>query len=431
MFMIKHHSHNKIYSISREILWILVGNLASVSGSLVLVRVLTEYLPPVEYGVLALGMTMALLVNQVIMGGIINSIGRFYSICTEKNDLLSYFRGSYMLMVYATIVVAIISLLLMIILYFCGLFQWLVLTVTLAVFSILSSYNSALVTIQNSARQRAIVAFFSALDAWLKIIFVIFFIAWFGATSSIVVMGYALSSFLVTISQFILLRRKLNLSINQTGNIRPLVNQMWAYALPFSIWGIFSWLQFSSDRWALQFFATTKDVGQYAVIYQLGFTPINLITGMAINFIGPILYQRSGDATNYNRNMSVHKKVWKMVYISIVLSIFSFFITFFLHKWIFGLLVTHEYRESSYLLPWVVLAGGMFASGQFIALKLMSELKSDKMLLAKIVSPLLGVIFNFIGAAIAGTMGVVVALVISFFIYFFWMAILGNKVALT
>jgi O-antigen/teichoic acid export membrane protein len=39
------------------------------AGALVLVRVLTEYLTPAQYGQLALGLTVAGLVNQVVMAG--------------------------------------------------------------------------------------------------------------------------------------------------------------------------------------------------------------------------------------------------------------------------------------------------------------------------------------------------------------------------
>ena len=52
----------------KESSWILIGQIATIIGSLVLVRVLTEYLDPVDYGILALGMTIAGLMNQVVTG---------------------------------------------------------------------------------------------------------------------------------------------------------------------------------------------------------------------------------------------------------------------------------------------------------------------------------------------------------------------------
>jgi hypothetical protein len=49
------------------------------------------------------------------------------------------------------------------------------------------------------------------------------------------------------------------------------------------------------------------------------------------------------------------------------------------------------------------------------------------MMVAKIVTAVLGVIFNFAGAFLFGILGVVSALVLFSFIYFFWMAMLSKQ----
>ena len=82
--------------------WVVLGQIAAALGALALVRALTEYLEPAQYGQLALGLTVASLVNQVIMGGVTAGIGRFYSIAAEKNDLLGYMNASLQLMGYAS-----------------------------------------------------------------------------------------------------------------------------------------------------------------------------------------------------------------------------------------------------------------------------------------------------------------------------------------
>jgi len=176
----------------------------------------------------------------------------------------------------------------------------------------------------------------------------------------------------------------------------------------------------------LQAFGTTSDVGQYAVLFQLGYTPVALFTGMVMSFLGPIMYQRSGDASDHARNANVHRLAWRMTHLSLIVTLLGFAITFALHDWIYALLVASEYRGSSYLLPWVVIAGGGFAAGQILALKLMSEMKSSAMTVAKIVTALIGILLNVIGAALAGMQGVVMALVVFSVIYFFWIAIIAK-----
>ena len=67
-----------------------------------------------------------------------------------------------------------------------------------------------------------------------------------------------------------------------------------------------------------------------------------------------------------------------------------------------------------------------FAAGQILALKLMSEMKSSKMASAKIVTALLGVVFNICGATVAGLPGVVAALLAFSAVYLVWMILLAR-----
>lgn len=420
----------RLHRLAKEGSWIVVGQIASVAGALVLVRVLTEHLNPAQYGQLALGLTVAGLVNQVVMGGIIAGISRFYSIAADKRDLGGYLHATHHLLTYATAAVMAIGLVLMAGLFWLGYSQWMGLAAAAILFSVLSGYNGALSGMQNAARQRAIVAFHGGLDAWLKILLAVGVVLWLGTSSTAVVIGYASSSLLITFSQLIFLRRTIPPQQPQPLNQPPWKHQMWSYSWPFATWGVFTWMQQVSDRWALQTYANTADVGQYAVLFQLGYAPIALATGLAMSFLGPILYQRAGDATDHTRNAHVHQLGWRMTYLSLLVTLLGFAFTFALHEWLFRFLVAPEYRAASYLLPWVVLAGGIFAAGQMLALKLMSEMKSATMTSAKIVTALMGILFNVIGAALAGMQGVVGALVAFSGAYFIWMVLLARRLSL-
>jgi len=419
-------SSPRFQRLAKEGSWIVAGQIAAVLGALVLVRVLTEYLEPAQYGQLALGLTIAGLVNQVAMGGVTAGIGRFYSIAAENNDLTGYLHASRRLMGYATAVVAAIALVLMAGLLWLGYSQWMGLAAAALVLSVLSGYNSSLSGIQNAARQRAIVAFHGGLDAWLKILLAVGVMLWLGSSSTVVVLGYALSSLLVTGSQFFFLRRLIRPQDEKSKASANWGRQIWAYSWPFSTWGVFSWAQQASDRWALQAFASTQEVGLYAVVFQLGYAPVGLATGLAMTFLGPILYQRSGSAADHTRNTSVHRIAWRITFVGLFVTALAFFFTFLLHEWIFHLLVAVKYHAVSYLLPWMVLAGGIFAAGQMLALKLMSEMKPAAMIVAKIVTTILGVGLNIYGASQFGLPGVVAALVAFSGIYFFWMAWLAQ-----
>lgn len=416
----------RIKRLAKEGSWIVAGQIAAVVGALVLVRVLTEHLDPAQYGQLALALAVAGLLSQVVMGGVTAGIGRFYSIAAEKNDLPGYLHASRWLVGYATAAVVAIALVLMAGLLWLGYSQWMGLAAAALAFSVLSGCNISLSVLQNSARLRAVEAFHGGLGACLKILLVVGVMFWLGSSSTAVVLGYALSSLLVTGSQLFFLRRLIPPQGEKPQTSANWGRQMWTYSWPFSVFGIFTWTQQISDRWALQAFASAQEVGLYAVVFQLGYAPTGLAMGMAMTFLGPIFYQRSGSGTDQTRNTSVQRIAWRVTFAGLLMTALSFVFAFFLHEWIFQLLVAEKYHSVSYLLPWIVMAGGIFAAGQILFLKLMSEMKSAPMIAAKIVTAILGVALNIYGASQFGLQGVVGALVAFSGIYFFWMAWLAR-----
>lgn len=406
--------------------WILGGQVAAVIGALVLVRVLTEYLEPEQYGQLTLGLTIAGLVNQVVMGGLTAGISRFYSIAAEKNELSGYLNASQGLMGYAVITAGAITLISIAGLLSMRHSQWIVLVSAALMLSVFNGFSSALGGIQNAARQRAVVALHGGVEPWLRILLAVGMMIWLGSSSTAVILGYAFSSLIVTGSQLFFLKRLISADqpiLNTSDNWRQ---QIWSYSWPFSVFGVFTWLQQISDRWALQTYASGHDVGLYAVVFQLGYVPIGLALGMAMTFLGPILYQRSGSTTDQNRNMDVHQIAWRITFAGLAITALAFVFTLFMHKGIFQLLVATKYHEVSYLLSWMIVAGGVFSSAQILALKLMSEMKTAVMTTAKIVSAILGVILNIYGASQFGSQGVVAALLAFSCIYFFWMVWLAQ-----
>ena len=154
-----------------------------------------------------------------------------------------------------------------------------------------------------------------------------------------------------------------------------------------------------------------------------------MVVGLVTTFLGPILYQRSGDATDHARNTHVHRLSWRITWVILLVTLTGVVVTLTIHEWIFRLLVAAQYREISYMLPWVVLAGGVFSAGQMLGLKLMSEMKPAKMISAKIITALLGVSFNIYGASVLGLQGVVGALIAFAVVYLTWMIWLTHGTA--
>lgn len=413
-------SKTRIKRLAKEGIWVVAGQIAAVVGALMLVRVLTEHLEPAQYGQLALGLTIAGLINQVVMGGVTNGILRFYTIAAEKQDLGGYLHAARRVMLYATVVAVVISLLVIISLLWLDYSQWIALAAASLIFSVLSAYNSTLSGIQNAARQRAIVALHGSLDAWLKILLVLSIILWLGNSSEAVVIGYACSSLLVTFSQLIFLRRTIPAQKQQSMTDHQWMGQICAYSLPFVTWGIFGWAQQSSARWALEAFTTTETVGLFSVVYQLGYVPIQMLTATALTFLTPILFERSGDGSSTIRNDNVRELTKKLVILGLVLTTIFVIVAAVLHSFIFGLFINESYFSVSNYLPWILLAGGLFSVAQLYASRVMALLQPKKMVAASIGSSIIGIVTAIVGTYYFSLTGAVVSMVVHAISYLLW-----------
>lgn len=412
-------------SVAGEARWVAAGQVAVVLGGLALVRVLTEYLSPAQYGELALALTAAGLVNQSVMGGLVAGIARYYAVAAEARDVPGYLRDARWLMGLASAAVGVLAALGLAGLASADRLAWTGLAAVVAVFAVVSGLGSALSGIQSAARQRALCAFHAGGEAWLRIAVVVALLHALGISGTVVLLGYVISTLAVGVSQLVFVRRLGGQGAAPPG-ARSWAPRIWAYSWPFSIFGLFTWLHQASDRWALQSFGSADEVGLYAVLFQLGYAPMGVAMGMAMHLLAPILYQTAGQATDARRNSEVHRMAWRSVLGCLGLTAIAVVAACVVHGPVFAWLVAEEYRALSYLLPWMLLAGGLFAAGQMLALKLMADLSTVAMTRAKVGTALIGVALNIGLARAFGVEGVVIAQVGFGLLYLAWMAALAR-----
>lgn len=412
--------------LSREGTWIAAGQGLTVLGALVGVRLLTGQLEPAAYGELALGMTLSTLLNQTLLGALGSGVIRFYAPAAERSDLGGYLRSVRNLVAWTTWIALVLVAVGVAALLVAGNARWIPLTVAAATYALFAGYGSFLNAIQNAARQRAIVAAHQALDAWARGLLALALTMWLGATSTNAMIGYATASVVVVASQYAFFRMTLAPAAGDSRESTAWRESMLEYSWPFAAWGVFTWAQQASDRWALELYASTEDVGVYSLLYQLGYYPVAMMTGMVVQFVSPVIFQRAGDGTDTQRNASVSLLARRLTAVALVTTAAAFVVALGFHREVFALLAAEEYGRVSHLLPWILLGGGLFAAGQTIALNLLSQMKARQMIVSKIVTALAGCALNFIGAYAYGVTGVVIAGVMFSGIYLTWMLRLSN-----
>jgi O-antigen/teichoic acid export membrane protein len=417
----------RIQRLSREGVWVVLGQVGTIAGSLIGVRILTELLDATSYGQVALGLTLANLANQTVLGPLGNGINRFYASAAEQADLAGYRRSVARLVAKATVVMVALLAISDLVLVITREWRWVALATISLGFAIVSGYNSVLNGILNVGRRRLVAALHQGLEPFARFMGAAALILALRPTSAVALVGYATGTTVVLASQYAYTR---NFFSRQIKNAEPRDNwerQILRFSTPFATWGLFTWAQQASDRWALEVFASTRAVGLYAIVFQLGYYPISLVTATAIQFLAPIFYQRVGSATDSRRNASLIGLTTRLTWSILGITAIAFVVTLLLHREIFRIVVAESYRPASILLPWIVLSGGLFAAGQTIALTLMSQMRPNAMIVAKIATAILGVALNIAGAYFLGLAGVVGATVIFSGFYLVWMTLILRK----
>jgi len=422
----------RVLSLASEFFWIGAGQAATTVGVFVAVRVLTEQLGSNEYGSLALATTAASLVQQVVFAGTRGSSLRFFAAAIEGGEVGIFLRAVWRLLAQRLALLVGVVVLLIAGLVATDNLHWVSFAVPAWMYAILFAAGGVLDGMQNALRQRAVVAWHQALKEWLKIGVVLLVFALVAPTAQVTLWCYALVAALILISQFGFFAAKARV-LPLEGLIGPKqasdewFQRLTTYGWPYATWGLFSWAQISSGRWALEAFATTADVGRYAALHQVGYYPISVVSGLLVTLVAPIIFQRAGDATNAQRVQGARRWNLLLLSLSLVLTAVPVLGLAFFHRPLFALVVAPDFRAVSSLLPLMALAGGLFASGQVASLLLETGAETQRLIAPKIGTAVIGALLNIAGAYFLGIRGVVWAEVAFGGLYLVWVVALGAK----
>jgi O-antigen/teichoic acid export membrane protein len=418
--------------LGREAVWVVSGQALAAVGALAGVRLMTGLLPPATYGELALGVTAATLVTMVALSPLTGAFLRFFSPAQEAGELRAYLAASRALLRRALVAVGVAAALACVALLAAGQARHVPIALAALAFALASGVALLLDAFQNAARQRAVVAWHDALSQWIRFAGGALLVWAVAPRSWVAMLGYALGAALVLASQWLFFRRGI---LRQAAaapaateaRVGHWARQMGGFARPFALWGLFTWALAASDRWALQGFASTRSVGLYAVLYQIGYYPISMLTGLVLQLVAPILYGRAGDGSDAGRvSRAFRLNAW-LVGVALALAAVGTLLAALLHHWVFRLFVAPEYREVSRYLPWMVLAGGLFAAGQVAAQLLLTSLRARDLIAPKVVTALVGVALNLVGAYYWGMPGVLAGVVAYGLLHLAWIVFVGRR----
>lgn len=400
--------NGQVRRLSLEGLWVILGQVGMIVGTLFGVRVLTELLTPAAYGELALLMTIVSCTNLVCFGPVCNGVGRFFSAARESGQLSGYFAGARQILLWCGGTLLVLAVLGAAIAYRGGLAAWLPAGLAALGVALVSGVSTVVTSMHNAARRRGLVAAQQALDAVLRPAVATALLVSLGRSVFVTLTGYAAAAAGLLIWNYSALRRADGPFMAHRESIQRWRTMILRYSWPIGAWGVFTWAQQASSRWSLDAYATPEDVGRFVLLYQFGAYPMVLFGATLTQLASPIIFQRVGDASNIERVRSGLGFVAKISGLVLIVSVIACVGAAAFHQEIFHYVIARRFTLESNLLPWAVASGGALSIGQTISIHLMSTMKTHLLAYAKIVTAVLGVAFNVAGARLFGLKGVVI-----------------------
>ena len=300
----------------KETAWVALGQIIAFLGGLAGIKLLTNMMPPENYGELALGLSLAGVVNLFLFGPLGQVVLRFYSACRERGNIAGYTRVLSRLHGQAILFLTALSLPLLLIVGTGFGWNWAWLFALALLFGIFSGVQGVFSSLLGALRDRKMGALTQGLDTWLRLGFAVLLVAWVGRLGQWAIVGYTLGSLIIVAIQLWVVRRhgfqreRLGSKDLQDGVLRA---EFLAYGLPFLAFAGLASISQYADRWLLQSFGSTEAVGIYAAMFQIASAPIVFLMGIATQLIIPVVFARSGNLDNHDRTQSSQRLLSRSV----------------------------------------------------------------------------------------------------------------------
>jgi O-antigen/teichoic acid export membrane protein len=294
------------------------------------------------------------------------------------------------------------------------------------IYSISYLLLTQVLAILGALRERFWVSFINILEKIFRFGLAYITIIFITRNSEIVFLSFGVGLLLISIISYLvyykLIRKNIDEDIDSSEKFcyrKELIN----YSFPFALFGIIIWLQNSSEKWFLDLYVGTKEVGIYSILNQVGFQTFVLLSGVITSMTAPIIFEKSSSNSK--------KTAIKLNFLVTIFFVFIGLLAVIL-TWCFGdsfiiILSSSEFVDKPYLLPLITFSGVLFAISQNICINYMILLKSNLLQYPKIVSGIIGVILNYFLIKEFGIFGLTLSIFFTNSIYLIVLIIVENK----
>jgi O-antigen/teichoic acid export membrane protein len=391
--------------------WIVTGQVTAALGGFIGFRILSVHLTPDVWGDVLLWQTFALLVNQVVVGGLAAAAVRYAVTSRDQGDFRSLLSALGLIMAVALGLIGLSVTTILLLGWAPALGKnWPALALV-SLLGVASGLASILDATQNAFRHRATVAFHQSAGQWLRFLMATALILVFAGSKETVLAGFAFASLLVLISQFLFARRLLKNNSHPPGGTAPWQTRKWCrtiiiYAWPFAAWGVLNWLQTSVERWVIQRNLNTHDLGIYGAASQLSIQPMTMFWSALMQLLSPIIFRMADVQGNFLR---ARQLVAGAAGCTALLGITGALVTQLFGHTLAGLFVSQQFHEMVRYWPAMLMIAGLSGAGQVLSIYGMVRHRTDLLIFPRVAAAVVAIGLDFLLVPTEGLTGAIIA----------------------
>lgn len=427
---------NGIFRLRSEALWVFIGQTGTALGGLFGVKILTHVLSPLEFGRLALANTVVLLIGVNLFGPLGQGFMRFWSISLDRGETKDFVFIAKHYTRFAIRIILCIGLILAIFSLLAREMDWTVLLSISLIVGTLTGWFGVRISILIAARKRKIVALVNTGNAFVKPMIAASAVIFLMPKAVLAMLGHLMTACVIAYIVEYFYRKTViddlrfsSPSIDEAKQNGELGREILGFSWPFFVWGIFSWIHQSCDRWALQAYHGADVVGAFSVITLLAVYPLIFSASFLSSLFIPIAYERAGNLNSCTSIKSANQILYVMTGSYIIGACILIILFAFFHDVVVLLISNVKYVRFSYLLPGLTSAWAFFYLGQMLSGFGLLANKPRKYIFPILVSGMIAAITTFYLSAKSGPVGVVWGLSIAGFVYALWFMIIAFRLS--
>lgn len=408
--------------------WVAAGQIINAVAALASIRIMTELLPPAQFGELTLLIGIAALAQGLASTPRLQAVFRYYP-DYHTNGREEILRASASSLINKHVAVAALILGIGgVVLAFFTEQPWFI-GALVAGSLIIDARRSFELAFLNAARRQRTAAIIQIADGWSRPLAALLSVLVFDNSTASALFGYLVGSTLV----LILIRTKLPLSPlpssepNSSSYNSKLSDELSKsirqYSLPLIPLAIFGWLNGMGDRYLIAGLLSVKDVGIYAAAYGLASKPFLMMMTIIEQTFRPYIHNA---IANEDPN-SITLIKWRMLLLIILSSSIGLLFFSTSSEIAAHIFFANEYQGAAQLMPWIALGYSFFAISSVYS-RICYALDATKYVLAlSIAGATIGIAVLFPIATVYGLTGAVIAVPLRFSVELILSALLARK----